>query len=113
MAEKTKPDFGNWLKSHTLYLPGDNWPEAWLLQKANKCLQPLAKLVNSDADDLSEYIEYGLQAGKHNEFHEVARHLGLERAECLQIFTLVVAQQFAAEFGHVAERIRAILDGDD
>jgi hypothetical protein len=113
MAEKTKPDFDNWLKSHTLYLPGDTWPEAWLLQKATECLEPLATLVNSDSDDLSEYIEYGLQAGKHNEFYEVAKHLGLERAECLQVFTLVVAQQFADEFGHIAERIQSVLNGDE
>lgn len=112
MAENVRSDFDDWFKSHAVYLPGTTWPEAWLLQKATETLGPLADLLGTAVDDLSEYIEYGLQAGKHNEFHELEKHLGLERAQCLQTFTLAISQEFAHEFGMIEDRVKTILDGN-
>lgn len=111
MAERVRSDFDDWFKKHAMYLPGDTWPEAWLLQKASEVLDALALLLGAEPDDLQEFIEYGLQAGKHNEFHEVAKHLGLEQPYCLQMFTIAVAQQHGATFAPIGERIAEILDG--
>lgn len=110
MAEKVNSDFEEWFKNHTAYLPGETWPEAWLLQKATEALDSLAEFLGADAEQVAEYIEYGLQAGKHNEFHEVAKQLGLEQPQCLQIFTLAIANNFADEFSSIINRINAILD---
>lgn len=109
MAETPKADFPDWFLKHICYLPGDTWPEAWLLQKASGALVPLATVLGSEPDELKDIIEYGLQAGKHNEFHEVAKHLGLERPQCLQYFTSVISKQFAPELLPVAEKISGIL----
>lgn len=32
MAELTDTNFGDWFNSRVSYLPGDTWPEAWLIQ---------------------------------------------------------------------------------
>lgn len=109
MAEKAKSDFPDWFSLHTCYLPGETWPEAWLLQKATEVLDPLAAVLQTDPDDLKDHIEYGLQAGKHNEFHEIAKHLGLEQSQCLQLFASVVCQEFAAELVPVVEQVRQVL----
>jgi len=109
MAERIKPDFPDWLSEHACYLPGDTWPEAWLLQRATDVLDPLAAILQTEPDDLKDHIEYGLQAGKHNEFHEIAKHLGLEQAQCLQHFASVVCQYFAAELAPIIGHIEEIL----
>lgn len=109
MAENTASDFPGWFKNHVCYLPSDTWPEAWLLHKASDALDQLAAVVGAEPDDLKDHIEYGQQAGKHNEFHEIAIHLGLERAQCLQMFTSVICSTFAHELAPMNEIIDSVL----
>jgi predicted ATPase len=111
LAEKAKPEFDAWYSAHSAYLPGDTWPELWLLLKALESLDPLAAVLGTGPDDLVDVIEYGMQAGKHNEFHEMAKHLGLEPSQCLQHFTMVVAQNFSHELAEVVSRIEAAIAG--
>jgi len=111
LAEKAKPEFDDWYIARSAYLPGDTWPELWLLTKAQDCLDPLSTILGSTVDELVDVIEYGMQAGKHNEFHEMAKHLGLEPQQCLQHFTMVVAQNFSHELAEVAARIEATIAG--
>jgi predicted ATPase len=110
MAENVRPDFGDWFEKHALYLPGDAWPELWLLQKATEAIDPLAAVLSTTTDELTDIIEYGMQAGKHNEFHEIAKHLGLEQAQCLQLFATVIASSFAVELAPLVTRIQAAID---
>lgn len=84
MAELTDSDFEAWFKTRTAYLPGDVWPEAWLIQKNLEFVEELASLLAADPNWLESILEYGLQAGKHNEFYEIAGHLGLEKHQCIQ-----------------------------
>lgn len=98
MCEKPKGDFSDWFFSHIDYLPGDTWPEAWLVQRATECIPALASAVSCDADALEDVLEYGLQAGKHNEFYEIAKQLGIERDMCLQSVAMVVTSTFKQEF---------------
>lgn len=109
MAEKVKPEFDKWYSDRVSYLPGDTWPEAWILQKATEAIPALSIALGTNEDDLADIIEYGLQAGKHNEFFEISKHLGLEKGHCLQHFTSVVSSSFASELSSLAEKIEAIL----
>jgi len=112
MAEKVKEDFEEWFAQRSVYLPGDSWPELWLLQKATRAVGPLADALGTSPDELADSIEYGMQAGKHNEFFEIAKHVGLDSAQCLQVFASVVARHCGAELEHVEQRIQAALDGN-
>jgi predicted ATPase len=109
MAEKVRPDFDTWYQSHSAYLPSQTWPEAWILAKAASLLNELSPSLGAQPDELADVITDGQLAGKHNEFSQVARRLGLERAHCLQVFASVVAQHNALELAPLVSRIEAIL----
>ena len=109
MCEKTQPNFENWFISHTNYLPGESWPEAWLVKKSYECIEPLAAMLSCDSDTLKDILEYGQQAGKHNEFFEISKHLGMERDMCLQSFAMVICNSNAEEFTHLISHIEKML----
>lgn len=109
LAENAKPDFDEWYNRHAAYLPGDAWPELWLLQKGQESVDSLAALFGTTSDEMSDIIEYGLQAGKHNEFHEIAKHLGLDPGQCLSFFTTIVAQNFYDDLSDIVEAIEAAI----
>lgn len=110
MAEKPGPEFIEWFNAHINYLPGETWPEGWLLQKANEVLQPLAAILGTEENELEDILEYGLQAGKHNEFFEVSNHLGLDAELCLQHFSTVICQTLSDELSDIQTKIKSMLD---
>ncbi|WP_206360258.1 hypothetical protein, partial [Pseudomonas viridiflava] len=65
---------------------------AWIVQQAKE--QPLlvSEALGLDIDRVDDIMEYGLQAGKHNEFFEIAANVSLDKAHCLQLLTKVVCQ---------------------
>ena len=109
MCETPKPDFANWFASRIDYLPGDSWPEAWLVQRSADCVAPLAAMLSCEPEALNDILEYGLQAGKHNEFLEIAKHLGMDRDMCLQMFAMVVCNSCTEEFKPLLARVAASL----
>ncbi|MDR7152470.1 putative ATPase [Hydrogenophaga palleronii] len=110
MTENPRPDFDQWISDRICYLPGDTWPEAWLLQKASEAIAPLSAVLSADAGELVDILEYGLQAGKHNEFHEMAKHLGLEQDQCLAHFSTVICTHFQDDLTHILASVNLALD---
>lgn len=110
MAENAGNDFEEWFRTHIDYLPGDTWPEAWIIQKSSESLESLSLLIGSDTDTVSDVLEYGLQAGKHNEFFEISKHIGLEQSHCLQLLSTNIGQRFSDEFVYLNNRVRSMLD---
>ncbi len=110
MAENVKSDFNFWFKAHIAYLPGDTWPEAWIVQKCSECIDTLSGLTECDVDSLSDVLEYGLQAGKHNEFFEISKNLGLDRSYCLQLLAKCVFQHYPDDFIELTTRISKALE---
>jgi predicted ATPase len=109
MAEVINKDFSDWYNSRVAYLPGDTWPEHWIVQKSMSCLEAISTLTSADVDSMVGILEYGLQAGKHNEFHEISKHLGLEMKSCLQLFVTGVCQGHIADFEPLVNKIAEIL----
>jgi len=112
MAERVKADFETWFTSKITYLPGENWPELWLLKRAAQIPVTLVKILGAEREDLLAAIESGLHAGKHKELFEMAKQLGLERDLCLNLISTTVMQEFGDEFTGVVDRIHATLEGD-
>ncbi|WP_206360388.1 hypothetical protein, partial [Pseudomonas viridiflava] len=75
MVENPPVNFDAWYNQRVTYLPGDTWPEAWIVQQAKE--QPLlvSEALGLDIDRVDDIMEYGLQAGKHNEFFEIAANV--------------------------------------
>lgn len=106
MAENTTKEFEQWFDEHSTYLPGATWPEAWIIQKCKECLQQTSDALSLDDEgEASEFLEYSLQAGKHNEFFELSNNVGLEKANCLKLLTEVVSSQFSTDFSEVRNLI--------
>jgi hypothetical protein len=112
MAENATADFEPWFSNRVGYLPGEAWPEAWLLKKAEEIPSTLADVLNTDKDTLLEAIEYGKQAGKHKEFREIAHQLGLDTQNCLQLFVNSIISEFNDELSVIEIRLEQILNGD-
>lgn len=110
MCEKPKAGFSTWFAAHIDYLPGDTWPEAWLIQRATECITSLAQAISCESDPLKDILEYGLQAGKHNEFYEIAKQLGMEQGVCMQMVAMVVAVSFPHEFKSIIDHVANALD---
>lgn len=109
MAEHVDVDFSGWFQAHISYLPGDTWPEAWIVQKSASCIDELCNMTSSEPDTLADVLEYGLQAGRHNEFFEISKNLGLDRATCLNLFTINVCRKFPTDLEPIASRIVELL----
>ena len=106
MAENTTEAFEQWFDGHSTYLPGATWPEAWIIQKCKECLTETAAALSLDGEgDASEFLEYSLQAGKHNEFFELSNNVGLEKAHCLKLLTDVVSSKFPSDFSEMRNSI--------
>lgn len=110
MAETSSPEFVEWFNQRVCFLPGDTWPEAWIVQKNIEAIEDLAQQVDADSDEVCEFLEYGLQAGKHDEFHEISEHLGFEEAQCIQILTSNIKRNFEPEFKEIFNSVELALD---
>lgn len=110
MAELTDADFEQWFYSRVAYLPGDTWPEAWLIQANQEFVGTLADMLFTEENWLAEVLEYGLQAGKHNEFHELANQLGLAKHQCIQALMMNVRNNKPEVFDELATAIEGALE---
>lgn len=110
MAELTDDGFEEWFTERVAYLPGDTWPESWLLQANQEFVDSLADLLVTDQNQLVEYLEYALQAGKHNEFREFALQLGLDKHQCIQALMMNCRNNRPDIFSELIESIEKWLE---
>lgn len=110
MAELTDDGFDKWFAERVAYLPGETWPEAWLLQSNQEFIESLADLLSADQNQMVEYLEYGLQAGKHNEFRELASQLGLEKHQCIQALMMNLRNCSPGVFSELVEAVAGKLE---
>ena len=109
MAEDKTAAITEWLKPKVAYLPGDTWPEAWLLQKCMLAPEAVALALLVDPDSVPALVEEGQQAGKHNEFFTIGKSVGLSREACLTSVVRAVCNEFPEEFEPLREMIRLVL----
>lgn len=103
----------DWMKGKITYIPGDTWPESWIIQRCSERLDILAPLLGISEDELADTIEQGLEAGKHNEFHEIGTLVGLEEPDVLNRFCASINQSHSAMFHEIIEFITNKLDGNN
>ena len=73
----------------------------------------LSRLLDAEPNWLAEILEYGLQAGKHDEFHEISKHLGLEKRQCIQFFVTNLRSCAPEVFLHLVKSIENAVDRGD
>lgn len=108
MAERAE-DMDKWLHERISYLPGNTWPEAWLLHKCTEVPDELGAALGVDANRAMAIVEYSLQAGKHEEFTEMGEQVNLDAERCLILTCGVVSKCFPHEFNEIRNTINKIL----
>lgn len=113
MTESTDgyDDIKAWMKSKIEYLPGETWPESWIIQKCSESIDVVAPLLGVSEDSLADIIKQGLRAGKHNEFSEIGVAVGLEEEGVLFRFCLAISQSHADQFQALIQSLQKRLDG--
>jgi hypothetical protein len=106
MIENPSTDVESWLKDRFMYLPGDKWPESWLLDECTKSASELSKLMCVHVERIPELAEAGYRAGKHNEFHEIGSQIGLEADDVLRHYCAVASFCLQSSFSSIIALIR-------
>lgn len=104
-SERNDPNFKEWFQERSDYFPSSTWPERWILEKNLEALDNLSKLANTDTDQLSDIINDGLMAGKHNEFYTIAKAMGITREQAIFTCCSNIQQCFSHEFTELIEKV--------
>lgn len=104
-SEKAEDGFEEWFAENISYLPGNSWPELWILDLNKKNISITSKLTQTEESNLTEIIDSGIAAGKHNEFHEIGKLLGLSREQAIFSFCTGIATLQTEETKDLLEKI--------
>jgi predicted ATPase len=95
-----------WFNARLHYLPGDDWPEAWLLNtRGDATNERFESEYGLTQDQTREVLDAGVRAGKHNEIFEIARRLSSDEGILLYQLTKASLENAPDEL----DRIRSIL----
>jgi predicted ATPase len=102
-TEKSAPK--DWVEKRLLFIPGNAWPEAWIVKPTNR--EPYyarfkreLKMSVAEVDDL---LDSAYRAGKHSEFYEAAKILTLDK-------TVVASYLIKSAFESSPEESQKIID---
>ncbi len=105
MTERQDGEMADWFDAHSLFLPGDSWPESWLLARARETPEFVGELVNCPVLQLGGMFEHAFQAGKHSEFYEMGRQLNLPEETVRHVCCLNVQKHHAHHFADLISSI--------
>ncbi len=93
-------DIEEWLDKRLLYLPGEDWPEKYLVTSAEKMIVgELAELWQLNIEKLEHFLDMAIMAGKHNEFYmlssKLAQNADVTMADVIRMLTTKCSFEFA------------------
>lgn len=106
MLEKSEGEFTKWFSENIAYLPGDEWPEKWIINKNLEYVDNLAMLVNGDPDITMAALNRGAGSEKHKEFYEASIILGISESEMLDRCCLNIAMMCPESMIHLVDLVR-------
>lgn len=103
-------DFEEWINKRLCYLPGNEWPEKYLVKMGKDfVISELIPLWKIDNDKLEEYLSEAVIAGKHNEFFCLAEKTCQEISVVKSDIIRCLAEECAQEFEVIVNSINIIL----
>jgi len=106
-----KDEAKSWIKNRLNFLPGDTWPENWILSQAkNNDKSELMEHLSLDEHELNEFIDEAIRAGKHNEFYTLYRKINLDKEVICAIFSRFSIKFNRDEFVGIEEFILNYLE---
>jgi len=109
MLEKDNEKFTEWFSENIAYLPGDEWPEKWIINKNLEYVNNLSMLVNGDPDITMTALNRGAGSEKHKEFYEASQILGISESEMLDRCCLNIAMMCPDSISYLVDFVRSKL----
>jgi energy-coupling factor transporter ATP-binding protein EcfA2 len=109
----------DWISARLLFLPGENWPEKWMFEKAielfdkgsGDCFEELIVhwgLPNRNI--LRNYLEIGLASGKHNEFPNMAELVHLSETRVREDLVRLLVSHASEPFENISTAVHHLLE---
>lgn len=101
----------DWITERLKYIPGDTWPENWIINKAIECnlSAELATLWGTSPNIVVEKLEGSLRAEKHNEFYDLSQNLQLSEDKLRDDIIRCINLKDAESLGYINECIKVRL----
>jgi predicted ATPase len=99
-----------WIENRLGFLPGDTWPEKWVLQKyGGKSFEKLTDELGVTEVALKEFVDVAMQADKHDELYQLSQKLNLPISTIVGRFIKCALEDSGAEVDAICKFIRAFL----
>ncbi|MDJ0773636.1 MAG: AAA family ATPase [Mastigocoleus sp. MO_167.B18] len=94
-----------WVEKRLMFLPGNEWPESWVVNPNNKepFYERFERELQMSSAEVDEILDSASRSGKHNEFYEAAKILNLDK-------TLVASYLIKSAFESDPEESQKIID---
>jgi hypothetical protein len=93
------------------YIPGDVWPELWIIDCNKNYLSSLSAMIGMSKDSLFDVLSKARSSGKHNEFHEFAKRTGLPKELGIYHLCSNISLNAKHEFIDLISKVEAWLAG--
>lgn len=106
----TDDEFTEYLDKRMFYLPGTTWPEKHLMEETLN--QPdFADLANwgINDDEIRNYCNMALAAGKHSEIYTLSRELGIDDKIVYSDIVRLYKATHSAEIANINNAIRGLM----
>lgn len=101
----------NWIEERLTALPGNTWPENWLLTQCQELDKDyICEIFSVNQEHFEEFIEEAFRAGKHSEFFTLSKRLNLDADYICKALCLHVANHRKELFCGIHEAINKFLD---
>lgn len=99
-----------WFEKRIAFLPGDKWPERWLIEKMIiSNTETLSEGFRVDDTSFKEYVEEALSEGKHQEIHCLSESLCIKEESLCCFLSRWATEQFHDDFLSILTIIKNIL----
>jgi predicted ATPase len=107
----TEDEINEWINARLRYLPGNVWPEKWLIEQtiAQNDFSALLNIWQTDYSNLCAILDEALRAGKHNEFFSLSKNLHLSKQRVQSDLIRFVIENVEDEVKEVLTVIEDIL----
>ncbi len=110
-ANKDKEKEESWFQKRLYCLPGDTWPEKWIIEQLfDLDIEELADLLKCSEDELESYIEEALTAERHNELYSLSENLSLDIDYVKGTVASWLSSEIESEFSIINSAIQQYLE---
>jgi len=75
-----------WIQNRVSFVPGNEWPEKWILTSIKEDNSELARRLGINVDTLDPMLADAIREGKHREFDLLSQRLNLDEDQLLPYF---------------------------